>query len=165
MGATRRGGSGTLGGEARPGALRGGTLRGVEAVIDKDRTASLLARELGANLLLMLTGVPRVSRNYGKKNEQPLPLLSLRQARRLLTQGQFPAGSMGPKIEATMDFVAATGRPGLITSVEHLAAALVGDSGTVIVRDLRDARGPELGIGPLRPLTPGPSPTRGEGRT
>jgi carbamate kinase len=127
-----------------------GALCGVEAVIDKDRTASLLARELGADLLLMLTGVPRVSRNYGKKHEQPLPLLSLRQARRLLTQGQFPAGSMGPKIEATMDFVAATGRPGLVTSVEHLAAALAGESGTVIVRDLRDARGPKLGIGPLR---------------
>lgn len=125
-----------------------GALRGIEAVIDKDRTASLLARELRADLLLMLTGVPQVSRNYGKKHEQPLPILSLRQARRLLTQGQFPAGSMGPKVESTMEFVVATGRPGLITSVEHLSAAMAGESGTLIVRDLRDVRSGELGVGP-----------------
>ena len=129
-----------------------GALSGIEAVIDQDRTASLLARELRADLLLMLTGVPQVSRNYGKRHEQPLPVLSLRQARRLLTQGQFPAGSMGPKVESTMDFVSATGRPGLITSVEHLAAALAGDSGTLIVRDLRDARSGELGVGPPKSL-------------
>ena len=121
-----------------------GSLRGVEAVIDKDRTAALMARSLGADLLLVLTGVAQVMRNFGKRHAQPLPLLSLRQARRLLTQGQFPAGSMGPKIDAAMDFVAGTGRPAMITSVEALPAALAGESGTVIVRDLRDARSGKL---------------------
>lgn len=127
-----------------------GSLRGIEAVIDKDRTASLLARNLGADILLILTGVAQVVRNYGKRHAQSLPLLSLRQARRLLTQGQFPAGSMGPKIEAAMDFVAATGNPALITSVESLPAALQGESGTVLVRDLRDARSGKLEASLLR---------------
>jgi carbamate kinase len=112
-----------------------GELRGVEAVIDKDHTASLLGRELRADLLVILTGVPRVAKNFGKKNERPLPVLRLREARRLLAQGQFPPGSMGPKIEAAVDFVAATGRRVLITDVEHLRDALEGHAGTLIVAD------------------------------
>jgi carbamate kinase len=110
-----------------------GRLRGVEAVVDKDRTAALLARQLGADLFIILTGVPRVTINFGKRNQRELSLLGLGEARRLLARRQFPAGSMGPKIEAAMDFVAATGKRVLITAVEDLAAALGGASGTYVV--------------------------------
>ncbi|HEX5757885.1 MAG TPA: carbamate kinase [Thermoanaerobaculia bacterium] len=112
-----------------------GEVAGVEAVIDKDRTSALLSRELKADLFIILTGVPRVMKNFGKKNAEELPVLGLSEARRLLARGQFPPGSMGPKIEAAIDFVATTGRRVLITDIEHLAAALEGESGTLIVTD------------------------------
>jgi len=112
-----------------------GELSGVEAVIDKDRTAALLARELKADLFVNLTGVPAVIRNFGKKNAMPLPRLTLTQAGRLLEQGQFPPGSMGPKIEAAMDFVRSTGNLAYITDIDHLREALRGEAGTVIVPD------------------------------
>jgi carbamate kinase len=112
-----------------------GRLRGVEAVIDKDRTASLLARALKADLFVNLTGVPMVMKSFGRKNAAPLPRLTLAQARRLHAQGQFPPGSMGPKIESAMDFVEATGCPAYITDIDHLRQALVGEAGTVVVPD------------------------------
>jgi carbamate kinase len=114
---------------------RGGQLAGVEAVIDKDRTSALLARELEADLFIILTGVAQVMRNFGKKNQEAVPELPLAEARRMLARGQFPAGSMGPKIESAIDFVAATGRRVLITDTEHLSAAMDGESGTYIVPD------------------------------
>lgn len=114
---------------------RDGALSGVEAVIDKDHTSSLLARELAADLFLLLTGVPQVYERFGKKNQQALPVLPLSEARRLLKRGQFPKGSMAPKIQASIDFVAATGRKALITDIEHLPEALSGKSGTVLVPD------------------------------
>ncbi|HEX7184303.1 MAG TPA: carbamate kinase [Thermoanaerobaculia bacterium] len=114
---------------------KNGQLCGIEAVIDKDRTSALLARELEADLFIILTGVPQVVKNYGKKNQEPLPVLPLAEARRLLAKGQFPPGSMGPKIESAIDFVAATSRKALITDVEHLAAAMEGQSGTLLVPD------------------------------
>ena len=112
-----------------------GKLVGVEAVIDKDHTSSLLARELSADLFVVLTGVAQVVKNYGRKNEEPLPVLSVSEAKRLDARGHFPPGSMGPKIEASIDFVEATGRRALITDVDNLAAALAGESGTFIVPD------------------------------
>ncbi|HVT60869.1 MAG TPA: carbamate kinase [Thermoanaerobaculia bacterium] len=114
---------------------RDGRLAGIEAVIDKDRTSALLARELAADLFIVLTGVARVMKNFGRKNQQPLPVLPLSEARRLLDRGQFPAGSMGPKIESSIEFVAATGRKALITDIAHLTAALAGASGTLVVPD------------------------------
>jgi carbamate kinase len=114
-------------------ADRRGELHGVEAVVDKDRTAALLARELGADLLVILTGVERVIKNFGRKSARPLPALGLRAALRLQARGQFPSGSMGPKIEAAMGFVAQAGKPALITSPESLAAAAGGENGTYIV--------------------------------
>ena len=112
-----------------------GTLTGVEAVIDKDRTAALLACDLKADLFVNLTGVPQVMKNFGKKTEAPLPRLTVTQASRLLEKGQFPDGSMGPKIEAAMDFVVETGNRAYITDVDHLRAALRGEAGTRIVPD------------------------------
>jgi carbamate kinase len=112
-----------------------GRLDGVEAVIDKDFTASLLARALEADLFVNLTGVAQVMADFGKPAERPLPVLPLAEARRLLAEGHFPAGSMGPKIRSAIELVEATGAKVLITDIEHLAAAMAGKSGTAIVAD------------------------------
>jgi carbamate kinase len=113
----------------------GGHVRGVEAVIDKDHTASLLARELGADLFMILTNVDRVKKDFGTEREEALARLPLTEARRLLGEGQFPPGSMGPKVQAAIDFVAATGRPVVITDIGHVHDAIDGDAGTAIVPD------------------------------
>jgi len=113
----------------------GGRLTGVEAVIDKDFTSSLLARELAADLFINLTDVPEVRRGFGTDDEEPIRELSLTEARKLLALGELPAGSMGPKVEAGIEFVAATGKKVLITDVDHLAEALAGQGGTAIVPD------------------------------
>lgn len=118
------------GGGGIPVVREGTALVGVEAVIDKDRTASLLARDLQADVLVILTGVPQVVKNFGKKSATPLPELSVREARRLLARDHFPPGSMGPKIEAAVDFVEATGRRAVITDIQNLSAALSGAAGT-----------------------------------
>jgi carbamate kinase len=125
----------------------GGRWTGVEAVVDKDRTAALLALRLGADLLVILTGVERVVKNFGRKSARPVPALGLRAALRLQARGQFPSGSMGPKIEAAMDFVARAGRPALITSPEGLAAAARGENGTYIVPEDLWLRGGPWGLG------------------
>jgi carbamate kinase len=109
-----------------------GEVRGVEAVIDKDYAASMLAAELSADRFIILTGVERVAKDFGKPSEQPLPLLTLEAARRLLREGQFPPGSMGPKIDAAARFIEAGGREVLITRAESLAQALEGQTGTVL---------------------------------
>jgi carbamate kinase len=109
-----------------------GQVRGVEAVIDKDYTAAMLASSLSAELLIILTGVDRVSRDFGKPTETPLRQLDAATARELLAQGQFPAGSMGPKIDAAAHFAEKGGRV-LITRAESLSDALEGKTGTVIV--------------------------------
>ena len=111
-----------------------GELRGVEAVIDKDYAAAMLASALSADLFVILTGVDRVSRDFGKPTETPLARLDVATARALLAEGQFPAGSMVPKIDAAIRFVESGGREVLITRAESLPAALEGETGTVIWR-------------------------------
>jgi len=123
------------GGGGIPVVREGSRLRGIEAVIDKDRTASLLARELEAELFLILTNVARVKKDFGTEHEEDLPVLPVARAKHLLAAGQFPAGSMGPKIEAAIDFVTATGRRVVITDITHVHQALDGDAGTAIVPD------------------------------
>lgn len=110
-----------------------GELRGVEAVIDKDRVSALLAGRLGARLLVILTAVDFVYRRFGRPDREPLPRLDVATARRLLAEGEFAPGSMGPKIEAAIDFLSAGGREVLITLPENLADALDGKTGTRIV--------------------------------
>jgi carbamate kinase len=109
-----------------------GEIRGVEAVIDKDYAASMLAASLQADLFVVLTGVERVSKDFGKPTQKPLPILAVAEARRLLAEGQFPPGSMGPKIDASIRFIEAGGREVLITRAESLAEALDGRTGTRI---------------------------------
>lgn len=109
-----------------------GQLRGIEAVVDKDFTASLLATELVADALVILTDVDAVRLNYGKKNESILSNLTIREAARWLRYGQFPPGSMGPKIEAAIEFISATRNPVIITSLPKALQALQGKAGTWI---------------------------------
>jgi len=112
-----------------------GRLKGVEAVIDKDPTAGLLACELKADLFLILTGVDQVYLNFGRPDQVRCERLTLREAQHHLREGQFPSGSMGPKIETAVAFVEKTGNEVLITSVDRLREAMAGKAGTRIVPD------------------------------
>jgi carbamate kinase len=114
-----------------------GQLRGVDAVVDKDLASGVLARSIGARRLVMLTGEPFVFLDYGKATQRPLRALSVQEARRYLEEGQFPPGSMGPKIEAALDFLASGGREALITSIEGFTAARNGGVGTWIAEPSR----------------------------
>lgn len=106
---------------------------GVEAVIDKDRTAILLAQAVGADTLVNITAVDRVSVNYGTPLQRDLDCIDLDEAQRYLDDGQFPPGSMGPKIESAIDFLRLGGREVVITSPPMLELALRGQSGTRIL--------------------------------
>jgi len=112
-----------------------GALQGVEAVIDKDYASDLLAREFGAELLIMVTEVDRVALDFGTPRQRWLDRMSASEAHRHLAAGQFPAGSMGPKVGSILDFLAAGGRAGVITDASHLAQALRGNAGTWIRPD------------------------------
>ncbi|MCX7019475.1 MAG: carbamate kinase [bacterium] len=109
-----------------------GRLRGVEAVIDKDLASALLASNLGIGLLVILTGVDAVALDYGKPAQRFISRMTSAQTRRHLDKGQFPAGSMGPKIQAALNFLAAGGQRVIITSPASLALALEGQAGTRI---------------------------------
>ena len=113
----------------------GGETIGVEAVIDKDLTSSLLARALNADGLIVATGVERVALDFGKATQRWLDTLPLAEAKRLIAAGQFDRGSMGPKVEALIEFVESTGGQGIITDPPHLSAAVAGTAGTRVVRD------------------------------
>lgn len=108
-------------------------LKGVPAVIDKDRTSALLADNIDADQLIILTAVDEVYINFGKENQQVLRHLSNDEAKQYINDGQFAAGSMLPKIEACLDFVSTNPhRTALITSLDHLDDALAGKVGTII---------------------------------
>ncbi|MEA2380803.1 MAG: carbamate kinase [Solirubrobacteraceae bacterium] len=110
-----------------------GRLHGVEAVIDKDFASALLATALHADLLCITTGVDRVAVNFGRPDERALDVVGVDEARRHLADGQFPAGSMGPKIEAALGFLEAGGDEVLICGPDRLADALDGATGTRVV--------------------------------
>jgi carbamate kinase len=110
-----------------------GLFEGVEAVIDKDYAASLLAREVKADLFIILTAIERVFIDFGKPEQREAPVLTVDEARKHLAEGQFPPGSMGPKIRAAIEYIEAGGREVLITKDTHLKAALINRSGTRIV--------------------------------
>ena len=126
--------SGTIvvacGGGGIPATLRGEHLAGIDAVIDKDRASSLLARALGADRFVILTEVPAVYSNFGTDAQEELRELSTEQAEALAPE--LAAGSMRPKLEASVDFVRATGHDALITSPAALGDALAGRTGTRI---------------------------------
>lgn len=122
------------GGGGIPVALRpDASLEGVEAVIDKDKTASLLANGVGAEILFLLTEVDQVYLDYGRPTQRPVRRLTVAEARQYLGEGQFPPGSMGPKIEAAISFVEGGGEKAIIGSLARVAEAIAGISGTAIV--------------------------------
>jgi carbamate kinase len=116
------------GGGGIPVASRNGRLSGIDAVIDKDRASALLARELGAERLVILTDVAAVFRGYGTDEAEQVRLLKPREAEELVRE--LAEGSMRPKVEAALEFVRATGGEALITSPSALAEALSGRAGT-----------------------------------
>ncbi|MCK5572979.1 MAG: carbamate kinase [Bacteroidetes bacterium] len=107
--------------------------KGVEAVIDKDSTSAVLAHQLEADLFVIATDVERVCVNFGKPNERPLDRLTLEETRRYMEEGQFPEGSMGPKIAASLVFLEKGGKEAIITDRAHLFEAVQGSGGTRIV--------------------------------
>jgi carbamate kinase len=109
-----------------------GTLRGVEAVIDKDLTAAVLARQLGVGTLVIATDVESVMVDFGTPQARPLGTVAVAEMRALAAAGQFPSGSMGPKVEAACRFAERGGRA-IITSLHRIAAALAGQAGTVVI--------------------------------
>jgi carbamate kinase len=122
-----------LGGGGVPVIINGrGLFEGVEAVIDKDYAASLVAREVKADLFIILTNVDRVYLNYGKPDEEPIGAMTVKQAKEQLSKGQFPPGSMGPKIKAAIEYIQGGGKEVLITSANHLKASMINRSGTKI---------------------------------
>ena len=112
---------------------RDGQWRGIEAVIDKDFASALLAAELKADLYIILTGVAKVAIDFGKPTQKEIDRMTLEEAEKHLADGQFPPGSMGPKIEAAIQFARKSGQDVLITDVEHLREALDGKDGTLLV--------------------------------
>jgi carbamate kinase len=107
-----------------------GTLKGIEGVIDKDKTASVLAHILKVDTLLILTDVEKVFINYKKENQKALDKLSIKEAEGYLKEGQFAKGSMGPKVEAAMRFLKGGGTRAIITSLEKAKDALNDKTGT-----------------------------------
>jgi len=110
-----------------------GDINGVDAVVDKDLTSSLLAVGLGARLLVISTDVERVCLNYRRPDERPIDRMSLGDARRYMDEGHFGQGSMRPKIQAAIQFLEAGGRRSIITNPENLKPAIGNATGTHVV--------------------------------
>jgi carbamate kinase len=111
---------------------RDGSLRGVEAVIDKDLGAALLAKAIAVDRLVIATDVEHAILGFGKPGATPLGEVDVAKMRRLLADGEFASGSMGPKVDAVCRFVEATGQIGVITSLENIVAGAAGKVGTVV---------------------------------
>ena len=122
------------GGGGVPVICENGRLRGVEAVIDKDLASERLASALGAQILMILTGVERVALRFGTPQQVELDQLTLKEARHHLAAGEFPPGSMGPKVEAAICFIENGGERAIITSLDRAQEALAGRAGTEVVR-------------------------------
>lgn len=122
------------GGGGIPVVSKNKRLSGVKCVIDKDLASSVLGKEIKADLLLILTDVDKVYLNYGKKNQNGLSRINLKDARKYMKEGHFAAGSMGPKIEAAIDFLKSGGKKVLITNINNVKNSLKGKGGTVITR-------------------------------
>lgn len=121
------------GGGGIPVTLNGNHLKGASAVIDKDFASCLMAKELCADVLIILTAVEKVAINFGKQNQQWLSSMSVEQAREYIAQGQFAPGSMLPKVLAAVDFASSKpGRTALITLLEKAKDGILGKTGTVI---------------------------------
>jgi carbamate kinase len=125
----------TVGGGGAPVYIEDdGTYEGVDGVVDKDRSAAILARDIGAQELYILTAVEKVALNYKKSNQIDLDELTISDAKKWLGHGQFPKGSMGPKIESAIQFIEIGGEFCIITSTESMSDAIGGLTGTRIFK-------------------------------
>jgi carbamate kinase len=109
-----------------------GSLHGVEAVIDKDLTAAVLARAIGADALVIATDVENAVLAYGTPDARPVGRVSVDEMEAYAAEGHFTSGSMGPKVEAALRFVRDGGRRSVITALDRIADALEGEVGTII---------------------------------
>ncbi len=109
-----------------------GDFEGLDVVVDKDFTASLIARNVGADTLIIATDIRKVALNFGTPHQRDLDRLTLQEAEHYFQEGHFPPGSMGPKIEASIEFLRHGGKQVIIASPDQLADALQGKAGTVI---------------------------------
>ncbi len=107
---------------------------GTDGVIDKDSTAALLAYNIGAEQFIILTGVDRVYLDFGKPTQRPIDVMTVAEAKTWLDEGQFPPGSMGPKIRSAVEYVEKGGTEAIITSQGHIIAAMQSKTGTRIVK-------------------------------
>jgi carbamate kinase len=132
----------STGGGGIPVISERGVLRGVEAVIDKDRASALLASELGVDLFVISTDTDYVYLNYKKPGQIPLTRVTATELEKHHRTGHFPPGNMGPKVESVLRFLQSGGREAVITSFEHLCDAVSGSAGTHIVRDRDEVEQP-----------------------
>ena len=102
-------------------------------MIDKDFASALLASTIAADLFLISTAVPQIALNYGKPDQQWLDKISLAEAKLYLQQGHFAKGSMGPKVQAIINYLEAGGKKALVTNPENIGRALAGETGTWVV--------------------------------
>jgi carbamate kinase len=123
------------GGGGIPVVRADGGFRGVEAVIDKDLGAALLARTVHADVLVIATDVPHAVLRYGTPDAEPVGRVGVRRLRALAGEGHFASGSMGPKVDAACRFVEHGGRYAVISNLEHIVEAVAGRTGTVVVPD------------------------------
>ena len=126
----------TVGGGGIPVVETPNGLKGVAAVIDKDRSSALLAESIGADMLIILTAVDRVCINFNKPDQKELPTMTLAEADKYIGEKQFAPGSMLPKVQSCIEFVKNNthGGTALITSLQKAALALKGETGTVITK-------------------------------
>jgi carbamate kinase len=139
-------------------AREGAALHGLEAVIDKDLTAALLAQELSADTLVIATDVPHVMVGFGTPSARPLRQVTVAELREHAAAGQFARGSMAPKVEAALRFVERGGSRAVITSLEHISDAVSGDDvGTVLQKDPPAPHRSQARGGPLQEGHPLPT--------
>ena len=113
---------------------KNGNIEGIDAVIDKDLASAVIAKEIEAEILCILTSVDKVSLNYGKPDQIDLEDVTVADLKRFVDEGHFPAGSMGPKIQAAINFLNNGGEQVVITSFANAARAVSGNAGTRVVR-------------------------------
>jgi carbamate kinase len=118
-------------------------LYGVEAVIDKDLASAKLGEQIGAQILLIASDVEKVALNYGRIDYKYLDLISTDEAQKYMREGHFPAGSMGPKVQAAINFLDSGGERAIITSIEKIKDAIEGNAGTQFFLEKNDSNSTE----------------------
>jgi carbamate kinase len=135
------------GGGGIPVVRHGRAFHGIDAVIDKDLASAKLAEEVGADVLVIATDVEGAAISYGTPDERFLREMTVEQGERYIREGHFPAGSMGPKIEATIQFIKSGGKRALICSINSIEEATAGNAGTEVLMQSRAqiCRPPQVG--------------------